>query len=354
MSNTILEYVWLDSNNNFRSKCRVMDLKPLFTINDLPLWNYDGSSTGQAETTNSEIFLKPVALFKNPLFIANANNNSFLVWCDNVTIDGEPIKNGSKRSYAKDILDKHIDKEPWFGIEQEYFIVDPNTGLPLNFNENMEKQGSYYCGCGPKYAIGREISNKHLEYCLYAGIKICGTNGEVAPAQWEYQIGICNSIEAGDHLWMSRFILNRVAELYNYEISYHPKPLGVDRDWNGSGCHTNFSTKEMRSENGLTFIYDAINKLSKNHEKHIKNYGLYNNLRLSGHHETSSMNEFSYGNGNRGSSVRIPNTVIKEKCGYFEDRRPASNCDPYLVIGLLADTCLTINDNNENNITFFM
>ena len=60
---------------------------------------------------------------------------------------------------------------------------------------------------------------------------------------------------------------------------------------------------------------------------------------MSGEHETSDFHKFSFGNGNRGCSVRIPNKVIKEGKGYFEDRRPCSNMDPYLVSGIIFETC---------------
>jgi glutamine synthetase len=332
---TILEYIWLDSNNKFRSKTKVIDLNKDLNIKDLPEWNYDGSSTGQATTENSEVFIKPVAFFKDPF---RQYTTSYLVWCDTINITTH------KRKYARTIFNNSIIKqsEPWFGIEQEYFIMSPESNQPISFVENkMAEQGPYYCGIGPNNALGRNIPEKHMEFCLFAEIKICGINAEVAPGQWEYQIGPCVGLEAGDHLWVSRYILDRVAENYGYSISYHPKPLvSLQGSWNGSGCHTNFSTKEMRDESGLVMIDIAIKKLSKTHAHHISNYGEDNHLRLSGSHETSSIDEFSCGYGNRGASIRIPNNVLTNKRGYFEDRRPASNCDPYIVTALLAESCL--------------
>ena len=350
----ILEYIWLDVCDNFRSKTKVMFKNEVNIENPetLPVWNYDGLSTGQATGTDSEIFLIPRVIFRDP-FRQEFYSSSYLVWCDMVDKDQKLLEN-STRHYANTIFNKYKEVEPWFGLEQEYFIIDPKTKYPLGFTISQEHglvspepQGKYYCSVGSDRAFGREISEKHLEYCLHAGINICGTNAEVAPGQWEYQVGPCVGIDAGDHLWMSRYILNRISEDYGYEISYHPKPLsklfGPDADWNGSGCHTNFSTKAMRETNGINQIYKAIDRLSKNHHAHMKLYGSDNKMRMSGKHETSSYDKFTFGRANRGASVRIPNNVLSESKGYFEDRRPAANCDPYLVTSII----LTTSENSE-------
>jgi glutamine synthetase len=354
MSHITLEYIWLDASNEFRSKTKIIIISHAysFTLDNAPLWNYDGSSTGQATGTDSEIFLKPVALFKNPFRNMSELNldtcYNYLVWCDVLDKNNVQLKN-SFRQHALNTLTKYSAEKPWFGLEQEYFIIDPDTNLPLGFkpNTNPEPQGKYYCGVGAKNALGRIVSETHMKYCLYAGIKICGINGEVAPAQWEYQIGPCEGIEAGDHLWVSRYILNRVGESFNYNISYHPKPLGPDADWNGSGCHTNFSTISMREDGGINHINTAITRLSNNHYTHMAAYGKHNQMRMSGKHETSSFSTFTVGRANRGASVRIPNQVLTDGKGYFEDRRPAANCDPYLVTELIMNTCM---DSKYDNI----
>lgn len=344
-NNTILEYIWLDSDNDFRSKARVID--EMVDINDLPIWNYDGSSTNQAVGSDSEVFLKPSCIFKDPF----RGNNSYLVWCDMLDKNSEPLNN-SNRQRALSIFNTYQDQEPWFGLEQEYFIINPKTGLPVGFDTNKfpEPQGRYYCGVGYGRSLNRIIPETHLEYCLHAGIKICGINAEVAPGQWEYQIGPCVGIDAGDHLWVSRYILNRVAELYGCNISYHPKPLGENADWNGSGCHTNYSTKAMRKEGGITHIHEAITRLSKTHQLHMANYGKDNQLRMSGKHETSSFDKFTFGVADRSSSVRIPNDVAKNGRGYFEDRRPAANCDPYLVTSLILQSTMIPHVNSVGDI----
>jgi len=334
---SLFEYIWLDSKNNFRSKTKVMKVNLSNNIlEQLPIWNYDGSSTGQSEGKDSEIFLKPITIFIDPF---RPKNSAYLVLCEMMDKEMISLKN-SNRANALNIFEKFESEEPWFGLEQEYFIVDPKTNIPIGFDSNPEAQGKYYCGVGADKAICRIIPETHLEYCLKAGIKICGINAEVAPAQWEYQIGPCVGIDGGDHLWVSRYILDRIAESYGYNISYHPKPLGTDTDWNGSGCHANFSTKSMREENGIEHIYTAINRLSKTHTNHMKYYGEYNKMRMSGKHETASFDNFTFGRANRGASIRIPNTVLNDGKGYFEDRRPASNCDPYLVTSLIMVSCM--------------
>ena len=333
------EYIWLDNNQNFRSKTKVYTYKHEIQhakfLDFLPEWNYDGSSTGQASGKDSEVIIKPCEVFLCPF---RKERDSLLVLCDTYTPDDLPLEN-NYRPWAYNTFNKKLDEEPWFGIEQEYFMIDPQTNKPLGFDPN-NSQGQYYCSVGTLNNFGRHIADEHLEACLYAGIKISGINAEVAPGQWEYQIGPCNGIESGDHLLVSRYILQRIAEKHNVVINFEPKP--VKGDWNGSGCHTNYSTKKMREgfgdKTGLEYINDAIKLLSKNHEKHMKVYGENNDQRMTGEHETADYNKFTWGTANRGASVRIGNNNVKKEKGYFEDRRPASNMNPYLVTATLFET----------------
>jgi len=349
----IFEYIWLDSDAEFRSKTKIMDLDldksvisfDLMTdiLSLLPEWNYDGSSTGQAETANSEVRLIPVAIYKDPF--RKDIPNTYLVWCDVVDANNNPLP-VSNRRIALEVFNKYPDVNPWFGIEQEYYIISPETKHPLGFGFGSgssivppRPQSKYYCGVGTGNALGRELAEWHMRYCLYAGIKICGINAEVGPGQWEYQIGPLEGIKAGDDLWVSRYILNSMAETHNLQVSYLPKPL-LGRFWNGSGCHTNFSTRAMRENGGIEHIHKAITALEKTHNNDILYYGNDNQFRLTGLNETSSIDKFTWGVGSRTTSVRIPVGVKNDGKGYFEDRRPAANCDPYMVTSLILNSVM--------------
>lgn len=321
----ILEYVWLDGHSKLRSKYKTVEFHKI-VLADLPTWNYDGSSTHQASTHDSEISLLPVAYYNNPFL-----KNSFLVLCETYKDDKPTATNHRHLAYQYFLLAKN---EPWFGIEQEYFMMNPDSTVPLAFDNNFpEQQGNYYCGVGLK---NRDMAEKHYLYCLEAGLNISGINAEVAPSQWEYQIGPCTGIECADQLWISRYILQKVGEMYGIPVSFCPKPMPYP--WNGSGLHTNFSTRETRSENGIHVIVDYMSRLQLTHKEHLEVYG-DNSLRLSGNCETSDPSTFSWGYGNRSCSIRIPNQVIQSQCGYFEDRRPASDADPYQVTSILFKTC---------------
>lgn len=348
----IVEYVWIDGMNNVRSKTRIISGVLIQGQEERGLtfhidtWNYDGSSTGQSDTKSSDILLEPRSIFKDPFNTNTSSCEYLLCMCETFNQDGTPHTTNN-RAKLYEIVQKlgnqtMLDNEPMFGIEQEYVLLD-NNHQGYNWSsggiKQFTNQGKFYCGIGADRAFGRKIVLEHMNACLVAGVKICGVNAEVAPSQWEFQIGICDPFQMGDHLWMARYILGRVAELHNVNVSFDPKPFG--EKWNGSGAHTNFSTKAMRNENGLDAIYTAIDRLSLKHKEHMNVYGVGNERRLTGIHETSNIDTFSYGDCDRSSSVRIPINVKNSKRGYFEDRRPASNADPYLVCAKMLETILS-------------
>eukprot|EP00850_Spirogloea_muscicola_P012138 SM000077S21612 [mRNA] locus=s77:595317:598840:+ [translate_table: standard] len=330
---------------DIRSKARTLP-GPITDISKLPKWNYDGSSTGQAPGTDSEVIIYPQTIYKDPF----RRGNHILVMCDCYTPAGDPIPT-NRRYHAAKVFDQVKDDVPWFGIEQEYTLLQKHIQWPLGWPVGgfPGAQGPYYCGVGADKMGGREIVDAHYKACLYAGIKLSGINGEVMPGQWEFQVGPCVGIESGDQLWMSRYILERVCEMADVVLSLDPKP--VEGDWNGAGCHTNYSTKTMREEGGYAEIEKAIEKLGLRHETHIKAYGEGNERRLTGKHETASIHHFSWGVANRGASIRVGRDTHKEGKGYFEDRRPASNMDPYIVTGLIAETTLLWDPEHPPKVT---
>lgn len=331
-----LEYIWIDGNKNLRSKTKVLYNigRESIKIDDIPEWNFDGSSTYQATGVDSEIILKPCAIFNDPF----RGENGLLVLCDVYDVNNNPLESNT-RYVANEIFEKKRNEQPWFGLEQEYFLFKHSKPLGFEFKDH-EKQGQFYCSIGSENAYGRIIAEKHLKACLDSGINISGINAEVAPGQWEFQVGPCEGITAGDHLWIARYILERIGEEHSISIDISPKPL--KGDWNGSGCHTNYSTKKMRegfnNNSGLYYINDAIEKLAHAHKDHMAVYGEGNEDRMTGKCETCNYDVFKDGISNRGHSVRRGFNTMKNSCGYFEDRRPSSNCDPYLVTSKIFKT----------------
>ena len=324
-----LEYVWLDGYKpepNLRSKVKIVEydkVKNAFLDGNFPMWNFDGSSTNQAETGNSDLLLKPVRHYMPSTF--PLENNTVYVLCEVLNPDGIPHESNKRSQIGEGYEDL------WFGFEQEYFIREEINGNILGHKRNILKgQGEYYCGVGHNVA-GRSFVDEHLNMCLNYGIDITGINAEVALGQWEYQVFSQGKLKGGDDLWITRYFLYKVAEKYNYHIELHPKPLSHG-EWNGSGLHTNFSTDKMRHEGNEEYFMALFNAFESRHDEHIKAYGSNNNLRLTGEYETQSINKFSWGVSDRGASIRVPQDTAKEWKGYVEDRRPGSNADPYKII----------------------
>jgi glutamine synthetase len=338
MSNlkSILEYIWLGGKGEIRSKTRVIHSFLPCNADCISDWNYDGSSTWQADSnSDTEIVLKPREVYKNPLIALN-NTVCYLVLCDTYDSNGNPTST-NHRYLANELFEKGEEYEPWFGLEQEYFMEIESKSV-------FSSDGFHYCGKSVNN-IERTIAEEHMLACIEAELNISGINSEVANFQWEFQVGPCEGIMAADQLIIARYLLERIAEKYDVKINYHPKP---SKFINGSGCHINFSTYRTRYEDGIEEIHRCIKCLGENHEELIKVYGNNNDLRLTGFHETSSYEKFSWGIGTRNTSVRIPNQAVREKRGYFEDRRPAANIDPYLATSNLFKICYLDKTNDDD------
>ncbi len=327
-----LEYIWLDGfqpTQSLRSKTMVREDFG-GTLEECPMWSFDGSSTQQATGDDSDCLLKPVAIYPDPDRV-----NGYLVMTEVLNADGSPHESNGRATIDDD------DNDFWFGFEQEYFLWDPKTDLPPGFPKGgyPSPQGPYYCSVGAKNAHGRDCVEDHLDLCLEAGINVEGINAEVAAGQWEFQVFAKGAAQAGDETWVARYLLERTAERYELAINWEPKPLGKDLDWNGSGMHANFSNGVMRDSGDESVFTKICESFGKNIERHISVYGANNDQRLTGEHETQSIDVFSYGVSDRGASIRIPIGTVEDGWkGRLEDRRTASNADPYKVAAAIIKT----------------
>ena len=343
-----VEYIWLDGakpTRKLRSKTKIVtNLSGNPTISDFPEWSYDGSSTEQSDGSNSDLTLKPVNHVPDPI----RGQGHYLVLCEVFAEDGTPHDSNARAKLRTVLNTGGSSAEPWIGFEQEYTLLQaerplgwPETGYP-------RPQGPYYCGVGPEQVYGRELVENHLKACIDAGLYIYGINAEVMPSQWEYQLGFRGNhsetpdpLTVSDHAWIARWLLLRLGEDYGVEPSFDNKP--VRGDWNGAGQHTNFSTAAMRDpDSGMHAIEKAIGLLSQKHKEHIAVYGDKLEERLTGLHETCSIEDFKSGVANRGASIRIPRKVSDDGYGYLEDRRPGANADPYEISARLIKTICEI------------
>jgi glutamine synthetase len=324
-----LEYIWLDGyqpTQSLRSKTMV---RKDFSgkLEDCPMWSFDGSSTEQAEGNASDCLLKPVMMIPDP-----GRKDSYLVMTEVLNADGTPHASNGRATIDDD------DDDFWFGFEQEYFLWNPDTNKPPGFPAGgyPPPQGPYYCSVGARNAYSRDLIEEHLDMCLEAGLNVEGINAEVAAGQWEFQIFAKSAARAGDEIWLARYLLERTAEKYDLSVDWHPKPLG-DTDWNGSGMHANFSNGAMRDLGEESVFTNICEEFGKNIPACISVYGAHNEQRLTGKHETQAIDQYSYGVSDRGASIRIPIGTVEDGWkGRLEDRRPASNADPYKVASVIV------------------
>jgi glutamine synthetase len=331
MAKLKLEYIWLDGYEpvaNLRSKTKIVEGDvDSFSLEDCPMWGFDGSSTQQADGSDSDCMLKPVAIFPD-----GARHNGFLVMSEVMLPNGDPHPSNARATIADDA-------DFWVGLEQEYFMYQ--DGKPLGWPDAgyPNPQGEYYTGVGFKNVgdIARQIVEEHLDLCIEAGINHEGINAEVAKGQWEFQIFGKGSKNAADQVHVARYILLRLAEQYGVDINFHCKPF--TGDWNGSGMHCNFSSDYMRTKGGKDYFEKLMDKFEEYKDEHIAAYGPDNHMRLTGLHETQSIDKFSWGIADRGASIRVPHSFANAGYkGYLEDRRPNSQGDPYKIVSRVLKT----------------
>lgn len=333
----LVEYVWVDHDGQMRSKTKVIYQKrpPKLEDLNLPFWHFN-DDVAKSGGGKNDIVLKPQSVFPDPF----RGGECIMVLCDTYNSDLTPLQSNTRHDAVK-VFNVWGNQKPMYGMSQEFFLMEKNGPLgfanvchstPLTHNAS-----DFYCGSGGNNAYGRECVESAFKRCILSGINVTGMHPEGAPAQWK--INLCaEGIAAADQLVMMRYILNRTAEMHGYWINYSPKPM---LHWRGSGCHVNFSTNDMRDDGGYSVIEAAIVKLEKAHQKHIDNYGARNDLRLMNMGGASLFDTFTHGVGEGNVSVRIPNETFTKKRGYFEDRRPGANMDPYVVAALILETSLS-------------
>ena len=368
MTTILLEYVWLDGAGTLRSKTKVhTNFQPqrpqqshqpqqpqqpqsvpgtslVIHVSDVPVWSFDGSSTGQAIGTDSDVFIRPVRLYPNPFYSQATTPPAYLVLCECLNRDGTPHQSNA-RSRCADAERMFSGFEPWFGIEQEYMLFDYDGSQPHGWvtptDPGLGHSAAYYCGVGGDRVIGRGLMDTHMMHCIKAKVSICGTNLEVTASQLEYQVGPRPPVELADDLIMSRYILLRLSEDFECAVSFEPKPYtqrmgysGHDggEEWTGSGGHCNFSDRETRGPDGLQAIHARTERMAANYPALLAACGQDNHLRLTGTNEAPEPTQFTVGEGNRGASVRVPHLVLAEGRGYLEFRAPGANVDPYVLL----------------------
>ncbi|XP_062579089.1 glutamine synthetase-like [Saccostrea cucullata] len=354
----ILEYVFANHTNyQFWSKVRVVDTEPK-TVQDCPIWdNYMWNSINQDDSEFFDMIMKPVAMFENP-FLKSPHK---LVLCDMwLTLDKPAGINTrvqcveTMERLKHDPLTGHRPTQPhdpWFGIEQEY-VVMRDDGKPASYDNKTYDYSSLiiYCSIGHEHdrnvGIERDLSIKHLQACIYAGIYVSGCIRENGPSQWEYQVGPCLGVTVGDHLQMSRYILLRLAEMYGLRVTLKAAPVSGEAFF--SGGHLNFSVRKMREKGGIKFINHAIEVLSKSDplpllQLYDQTLEKDNSERLankSGHWHPRQDDFVVDGENKVFTTIRIPPLVAAEGRGYMEDRRPPSSVDPYAATSGLVRACV--------------
>ena len=334
MSKYKLEYIWLDGYEptpNLRSKTKIVDFDAFPTLEELPMWNFDGSSTQQAEGRSSDCLLKPVAVFPD-----STRKNGALVMCEVLLPDGTPHPTNARAT----IMD---DPGAWFGFEQVYFLMRNGRPLGCDGGGYPDCPGEYYAGVGYRNAgnVARRIVEEHLDICLDAGITHQSSNAEVAKGQWGFQTFGKGSKSAADQVWIARYLLERLCERYSVDPEWHSKP--IEGDWNGSGLHCSFSTEFLRGKGGQAYFEELMEAFYKYHNEHIAAYGPDDPQRFMPSTDEQSLDKFNYGVARYGVSIRLPHTFVNSGYkGYLEDRRPNSAGDAYKIVSRILQTLSTV------------
>lgn len=331
--NCILEYIWLDNNNEFKSKIRALDNVDNF---ENAIWCYYDSHQ------KKEVTLKPINKFINPFLKINnsilnnynsyINNNIYLILC----VSSE----NNDRNFANETNTKYILQNTLFGIKQQYLILDKTGNLPHSFKYSHIhlKDKHSFSGIGNNYGFGREFAQKHLLLCLNAGINISEINDE-ENGLWSFTIKPSNLLETSDHLIVARYILFRLCEEYTVIISFSPKELIFPK------CIVSISNENTRGIDGINYINSSIYNLELYHNiKSDQNYfdtekiGRYNEIKkykfknvIINDAITMSNKNLEIFEDNSHDAITMPNKNL----GIFEDNRHSAFSNPYILLSFL-------------------
>jgi len=339
----IVEYVFIDSNNNLRSKTRIIhptwintteknkensekvesvekakeDLKPIFNID---IWMVDGSIIDEdtfnenkhLENNETELFLVPRCLFNDPFNNSTEICKYLLCMCEIFNHDGKPylINNRYKLYEIINTIgeNKIKEDEPLFSMQQEYLIADSTLNSKSLYHTNNDN--NYNCCVGYGLNYNRIIAMEHMNYCLKAGIKLNEIKSISGFNKWSYRIDFYSPFEICDNLWITRYILKRIGELHGVSIHFNIK-LNVS----SSFFYINFSNKKMRGDNGIHTIIKTIENLKL----------LQNDI-----HSNNNGDNQSDNNSNIDNDYKIPMDIKLLGKGHFEYKTNGYNIDPYL------------------------
>ena len=332
-----LEYIWLDGYTpvpNLRGKTQIKEFDSFPTLEQLPLWGFDGSSTMQAEGHSSDCVLKPVAVYPD-----GARTNGVLVMCEVMMPDGKTPHATNKRAT---ILD---DRRRLVRLRAGVLLLQgrPSARLPRQTAIPRRRAPTTPASATRTSATSPARSSRSIS----TSASPPASTTKASTPRWPRASGNSRSSARAPRRpptrcgWPATSCM-RLTEKYGIDIEFHCKPLG-DTDWNGSGMHANFSTTYMREVGGKDYFEALMKAFEKNLKDHIAVYGPDNDKRLTGKHETAPWNKFSYGVADRGASIRVPHCFVNNGYkGYLEDRRPNSQGDPYQIASQILKTIASV------------
>ncbi|GFR40848.1 hypothetical protein Agub_g1497 [Astrephomene gubernaculifera] len=392
-SQVMAEYIWLvGATGQLRSKTKVLEAKPSCP-EEAPVMVVESNPGNQLAEPNLELFLKPRKIFRDPF----RGGDHILVLCDTfhasqvATEAGLPAtvlqpSESNSRVACENVLKYAEKEEPVFAAEQEYAVIHPAypTVVPLgprrsssrsscsNSSRRKSSSGSGARGgisksChGGKFSTAaaadvrradvestfgaptkdqqgasrqkaaRVVADSHLRCCLYAGIKVTGADVHSLDGLHSYKIGPSPGVDLGDDLWTSRYLLQRVAEDHGTAVSWRPDALPHERPL---GCHFKYSSATTRqAPHGLGAIEQQLVRLQA---AHLQHQVAYNDGRLE-RLAVPNASVFTHAVGSAQASIVVPSLTVLQQGGYYTDRRPPSDADPYKVTLLLAATTLDV------------